>query len=101
MIFDKIRKNWFKFFTIFLFIYLIFNVFGGNRGLISYFEKSKLLKSLESEKLKLNYKINSFENKNKLLSEELDLDFIEILIRDKFAFGINGERIYIIKRNEN
>jgi len=37
------------------------------------------------------------ERKNSLLSNNIDLDFIEILIREKFLFGKPGETIYIIK----
>ena len=31
----------------------------------------------------------------------IDLDFIEILIREKFLFGKDGETTYIIKDNGN
>ena len=57
-----------------------------------------------SEKLKikqtdLKFKIQDLEHKNSLLTENIDLDFIEILIRDKFLFGKEGETTYIIKQN--
>ena len=45
-------------------------------------------------------KISDIEHKNSLLSNNLDLDFIEILIRDKFLYGKKGETTYIIKHND-
>ena len=47
----------------------------------------------------LRNKIQDLEHKNSLLTENIDLDFIEILIRDKFLFGKEGETTYIINQN--
>ncbi len=69
---------------------------GGNRGLISYFEKKEIYKNLEVDQKELSDKIVSLEHKNSLLNENIDLDFIEILIREKFLFGKEGETTYII-----
>ena len=44
--------------------------------------------------------INDLDFKNSLLSDNLDLDYIEILIRERFMFGKKNEKIYIIKNNE-
>ena len=73
----------------------------GERGLISYFEKKKILKDLKIKDTKLTKKIEKLDFKNSLLSDNLDLDYIEILIRERFLFGKKGEKIYIIKNNEN
>ena len=35
------------------------------------------------------------------LTDNLDLDYIEILIREKFLFGKEDETLYIIKKNDN
>ena len=51
--------------------------------------------------MKISNKINELEAKNLLLTDNLDLDYIETLIRQKFLFGKKGEKIYIIKNNEN
>ena len=59
------------------------------------------MKELENEKVKVANNINELEIKNSLLTDNLDLDYIEILIRQKFLFGKNGENIYLIKNNEN
>ncbi len=71
----------------------------GERGLFSYIEKKELLSNLKKEELTLTSKIEDVDNKNSLLSTNLDLDFIEILIRDKFLFGKEGETTYIIKQD--
>ena len=73
----------------------------GERGLISYFEKKEILKDLKIKDTKLTKKIEKLDFKNTLLSDNLDLDYIEILIRERFLFGKKGEKIYIIKKNEN
>ncbi len=73
----------------------------GERGLISYSEKKKILKNLKNKELNLIKKNEKLDFKNSLLSDNLDLDYVEILIRERFLFGKNGEKIYIIKNNEN
>ena len=66
---------------------------------MSYFNKKVLLDDLKKEEILLKNKIKEIEFKNSLLTNELDLDFIEILIRDKFLFGKEGETTYIIKHD--
>tara|TARA_Y100000590_G_C15018741_1_gene750533 strand:+ start:266 stop:568 length:303 start_codon:yes stop_codon:yes gene_type:complete len=98
---EKIKKNYLFLIMTFLFIYLFFNFLDGERGLISYFKKTTQLKNLLEKENKLINQISDLENKNLLLTDKLDLDYIEILIRQKFLFGKNDETIYIIKDNEN
>tara|TARA_Y100001970_G_scaffold220088_1_gene270225 strand:- start:1010 stop:1318 length:309 start_codon:yes stop_codon:yes gene_type:complete len=98
---DKIKKNYFLLIITFLFIYFFFNLMGGDRGLVSYFEKKEVLKSLLNQETELQNKIVDLEHKNSLLTDNIDLDFIEILIRDKFVFGKEEETTYIIINNEN
>ena len=78
-------------------MYFFTNLLSGDRGLFSYFEKKDQLSKLEKEEMLLTKKIEDLTFKNSLLSDNLDLDFIEILIREKFLFGKKGEKIYIIK----
>ena len=73
----------------------------GERGLISYIEKKKIYEQLKNNQNILKNKIADLEHKNSLLTENIDLDFIEILIREKFLFGKEGETTYIIKYNGN
>ena len=85
----------------FLILYFGFNLISGERGLFSYIEKKELLSNLKNEELTLISKIEDMDHKNSLLSTNLDLDYIETLIRERFLFGKKGETIYIIKNNEN
>ena len=98
---DKLKKNYFLLIITFLIIYFFFNLLGGNRGLISYFEKKEIYNNLLVDQKELSDKTVSLERKNTLLTEDIDLDFIEILIREKFLFGKEGETTYIIKDNGN
>jgi len=97
----KIKKNYFILVSIFLILYFLVNLLSGERGLLSYYEKKEILEDLKSEETNLISKINDLDFKNSLLSDNLDLDYIEILIREKFLFGKKGETIYIIKSNDN
>ena len=98
---DKLKKNYFILIITFLFIYFFFNLLDGERGLISYMEKKDIYDQLKNDQITLNNKIEELEHKNSLLTENIDLDFIEILIREKFLFGKEGETTYIIKDNGN
>jgi len=97
----KLKNNYFILISTVLFLYFFFNLLDGERGLISYFEKKNILKELKDERKNVVNKINKLEIKNSLLTDNLDLDYIEILIRQKFLFGKSGENTYIIKSNEN
>ena len=99
--FSKIKKNYFLIILTFLFLYFFFNLFDGERGLISYLEKKNIMINLDNEKEILIEKIEDLERKNSLLTTQLDLDYIEILIREKFLFGKKNDKIYIIKKDEN
>ena len=98
---DKLKKNYFILLITFLFIYFFFNLLDGERGLISYIEKKEVYEQLKNDQNALTNKIADLEHKNSLLTENIDLDFIEILIREKFLFGKQGETTYIIKDNGN
>ena len=93
-----IKKKYFILLSTFLFLYFFFNLLDGERGLISYFEKKQILEELKNQKNELTHKINNLEIKNSLLTDNLDLDYIETLIRQKFLFGKNGETLYIINK---
>ena len=99
--FKIIKKNFFLSITTFLILYFFFNLLDGERGLLSYLNKKKSLIDLQYKELLLSNKIKNLELKNSLLTDNLDLDFIEILIREKFLFCKKEETLYIIKKNEN
>ena len=92
-----LKKNYFLLVSTFLFLYFFFNLMSGERGLISYLEKREILRDLKNNEVNLSEKIRKLDFKNSLLSDNLDLDYIEILIRERFLFGKKDEKIYIIK----
>ena len=94
----KIKKNYFLSIATFLILYFFFNLLEGERGLFSYFKKNKVLINLQNEEVSLSNKIKKLEFKNSLLSNKLDLDYVETLVRVKFLFGKEGETLYIIKK---
>ena len=99
--FSKIKKNYFLLISTFLILYFFFNFLDGERGLFSYFKKKEILIKLENEEADLLGKIKDLEFKNSLLSNKLDLDYVETLIREKFLFGKEGETLYIINKYDN
>ncbi len=96
----KIKKNYFLLISTFLILYFFFNLLDGERGLFSYLKKKDILRDLQTTEQDYVAKVEELEFKNSLLTTNLDLDYIEILIRDKFFFGKNKESVYIIN-NEN
>ena len=93
---EKLKKNYFLLVSTFLIIYFFFNLLSGQRGLISYFDKKQHLSELQREETIIINMIRDLDLKNSLLSDNLDLDYIETLIRERFLFGKENEKIYII-----
>ena len=96
----RLKKNYFLLVSTFLILYFFFNLLSGQRGLISYFEKKQVLNDLKKQESLVINQIKDLDFKNSLLSDNLDLDYIEILIRERFIFGKKNEIIYIIKNND-
>jgi cell division protein FtsB len=97
----KIKKNYFLLISTFLILYFFFNLLDGERGLFSYFKKKDILMDLKVEEAQHLNRIKDLESQNSLLSNKLDLDYVETLIREKFLFGKEGETLYIINKNDN
>tara|TARA_S200000501_G_scaffold327742_1_gene327195 strand:- start:208 stop:510 length:303 start_codon:yes stop_codon:yes gene_type:complete len=97
----NLKNNYFSLVSIFLILYFFFNLMSGDRGLISYFNKKQILINLQIKESKLLKNIEKLEFNNSLLSDNLDLDFVETLIRERFLFGKKNDKIYIINNNEN
>ena len=83
--------------NIVLCLYVLTNFIGGERGIVSYFEKNKLLVGLNKEKAVLIEDLKVLQNKNRLLSEKIDLDYIDILYREKFKVGKKDEILIKLK----
>ena len=97
---EKLKKNYFLLISTFLILYFFLNLLSGERGLISYFDKKKILSDLKKEELSLKNQIKELDFDNSLLSDNLDLDYIETLIRERFLFGKKNDKIYIIQNND-
>ena len=98
--FKIIKNNYFLLISTFVILYFIFNILDGERGLFSYLKKKEILKNLQQTEFKYINKIDDLEFKNSLLTTNLDLDYIETLIRSKFFFGKKNETIYIINNED-
>ena len=83
----KIKENLKIIIIVSLFFYILINLFGGQRGLFAYIEKKEFLNSLQTQEKEMIEKIKNIELKNTLLSEKLDYDYIDMLIRDKLLLG--------------
>ena len=94
---QKIKKNYFIYISTFLIIYFFFNLLDGERGLISYLKKKDILTDLKNKRIKLEIENKNLENKIDILSDNLDLDYVEILIREKFMFGKKDEEVFILE----
>ena len=98
--FKIIKKNYFLLISTFVILYFFFNLLDGERGLFSYIKKKEILTNLQQSEEDYKNKIENIEFKNSLLTTNLDIDYIETLIRSKFFFGKKDETIYIIS-NDN
>ena len=91
---EIINKKKFTLISIFLFLYIILNFLDGERGLISYYEKQKVIDQLFQEKKFLVVQLDLIEKKNNLLTDIVDIDYLETLYRKKFMVGKSNEKIY-------
>ena len=92
---EKINKKKFTFISIFLFSYVMLNLLDGERGLLSYYEKQKVIKQFSQEKKTLKRQLNLIEKRNSLLTDIIDIDYLETLYRTKFMVGKKNEKIYL------
>ena len=95
---EVIKRKKILFLNIFLLLYISINLLDGNRGLLSYFEKKEVQKELNEKQIFLTQELEKTEYKNKLLSDNLNFDFVDTLIRDKLKFGHKEE--ILIKLND-
>jgi len=96
-----LKKNYFMLISAFLFIYIVFNLFDGERGLLSYLKKETIHNQLIEKKNNLNTKLNDIEKKTLLLTDNLDLDYLETIYRTKFFYGKPNEHVYLVEANES
>ena len=89
--FEILKSKKIFFFQIFLTLYIGINLIGGERGLVSFFKKEAYEKNLLYENSKLKKELVDVEHKNKLLSKNIDLDYLDTLYRSKLKFGTKDE----------
>ena len=92
---EILKKNYFLLVSTFFLIYIVFNLLDGERGLFSYFEKKEIQNQLIQKKNNLTAELNDVEKRILLLSENIDLDYLEILYREKFFYGKPNETVYL------
>ena len=93
---ESLKKKKFILFNIFFTLYIGINLIGGERGLISYFDKKKIYEELQNKEKELINKLEDLENKISLVKKN-DLDFLDILYREKFRYGTKDEIIIKLK----
>ena len=91
-----INQKRFILISVFLFFYITLNLLDGERGLISYYDKQKKREQLAEKKKSLIVQLALVDKKNSLLTNIIDLDYLEILYRQKFVVGKSHEQIYKI-----
>jgi len=95
---NSISERKFFFIMILIILYIVFNFFGGDRGLIEYFKKKILLKEFQEKNLEIKKEINFLTKKNDFLSVNINNDYLDEIYRDYFVLGKKGEKIYIINQ---
>ena len=92
---EIINKKKMTLISIGLLIYVATNLFYGKRGLISYFEKKNMINYLFEKKENLNEKLSIVEKRNNLLTDIVDVDYLETLYREKFMVGKKKEKVFV------
>ncbi len=93
---ESLKKKKFVLFNIFFTIYISINLIGGERGLISYFDKKKIYQELKNKENELVSKIEDLEHKISLVKNN-DPDYLDMLYREKFRYGTKDEIIIKLK----
>ena len=93
---ESFKNKKFILINIFLTLYIGINLIGGERGLISFFEKKKIYGELLNKDKILTNKIVDLEHKISLVKKN-DLDYLDMLYREKFRYGTKDEIIIKLK----
>ena len=93
---ESFKKRKLILFNIFLTIYVITNLVGGERGLVSYFKKKDTFEKLNTKKDLLNTELNDLKHKIKMLRNN-NFDYLDMLYREKLKYGKKEEIIIKLK----
>tara|TARA_B100001093_G_C26399573_1_gene830694 strand:- start:359 stop:652 length:294 start_codon:yes stop_codon:yes gene_type:complete len=93
---ESLKKRKFILFNIFFTLYIGINLIGGERGLISYFDKKNTYEQLVLKDKGLTTELNNLDHKISLINKN-DPDYIDMLYREKFNYVAEGETIIKLK----
>ena len=93
---ESLKKKKFVLFNVFFIFYIGINLIGGERGLISYFDKKKIYEDLVNKEKILTIKLDDLEHKISLVKNN-DLDYLDMLYREKLRYGTKDEIIIKLK----
>ena len=93
---ESLKRKKFILFNIFFTLYIGINLIGGERGLISYFDKKRIYEELKIKDKLLNSELKDLEHKISLVKNN-DLDYLDMLYREKFRYGTKDEIIIKLK----
>ena len=93
---ESLKKKKFLLFNIFFTLYIGINLIGGERGLISYFDKKNTHKKLIEEEKVLTAKLKDLDHKISLINKN-DPDYLDMLYRQKFNYVTEDEIIIKLK----
>ena len=93
---ESLKKKKFLLFNIFFTLYIGINLIGGERGLISYFDKKNTYEKLIKEEKVLTAKLKDLNHKISLINKN-DPDYLDMLYRQKFNYVTEDEIIIKLK----
>ena len=93
---ESLKRKKFILFNIFFTLYIGINLIGGERGLISYFDKKRIYEEFKIKDKVLNSELKDLEHKISLIKNN-DLDYLDMLYREKFRYGTRDEIIIKLK----
>jgi cell division protein FtsB len=93
---ESLKKKKFLLFNIFFTLYIGINLIGGERGLISYFDKKSTYEKLMEEEKVLTAKLKNLNHKISLINKN-DPDYLDMLYRQKFNYVTEDEIIIKLK----
>ena len=96
MLIESLKKKKFILFNIFFTLYIGINLIGGERGLISYFDKINTYEELIEEEKILTAKLKDLDHKISLINKN-DPDYLDMLYRQKFNYVTEDEIIIKLK----
>ena len=93
---ESLKKKKFLLFNIFFTLYIGINLIGGERGLISYYDKKNTFEKLIEEEKVLTAKLKDLDHKISLINKN-DPDYLDMLYRQKFNYVTEDEIIIKLK----